>query len=183
MKKKFYQKKWFIALVVLFILSMIFGTSKTENNEDSTQNTVPKEQHKEVLEENTTTETEIVVEEVEKDISIDEVFIESVKNAIQDAIASDDEKITEVALANKELRVYVDLSQADPSPLTLEDLAFARTSSITDNILDLTEYEYLWETIVIDFGELGSISNKKDEMVQNEYGMYYFPTENFKLEK
>ena len=40
MKKKFYQKKWFIALVVIFVLSMIFGTSETETNVDSTQGTV-----------------------------------------------------------------------------------------------------------------------------------------------
>lgn len=110
------------------------------------------------------------------------MFIESVKNAIQGAIASDDEKITEVRLINKELRVYVDLSQADPSPLTLEDLAFSRTSSITDEILTLTEYENLWETIVIDFGELGNITNQKEDMIQNEYGSY-FSSENFKLEK
>ena len=77
MKKKFYQKKWFIALVVIFVLSMIFGTSETETNVDSTQGTVQTEQHTEVMEENTATETEIIVEEVEtEDVVIEDTTLE-----------------------------------------------------------------------------------------------------------
>lgn len=196
MKKKFYQKKWFIALVIIFVLSMIFGTSETENNEDNTKGTVQTEQHTEVTEENHITEIEVTEENLtietevdvkedntEDDISIDEQFVESVKVAIQDDISNDDEKIIDVTLNNKELRVFVDFSQKDPSPFTLEDIAIIRTSSITDAILDLTEYMDLWDTIVVDFGSVGYIKNNKEQMTQNEYGMYYFPTENFKLEK
>lgn len=107
-------------------------------------------------------------------------FIENVKIILQGAIG-ENESITDVTLDNEDLCIYVDFSQIDPSPLTLEDIAFARTSSITDEILDLKEYDSLWNTITVDFGELGHVKNGKDNIKDDGFGPY-FSSISFKLE-
>ncbi|MCM1124627.1 MAG: hypothetical protein NC416_18785 [Eubacterium sp.] len=115
-----------------------------------------------------------------KEVTVDN-FIADVKDVIQGAISSKTEAITDVTLENGDLCVYVDFSKADPSPLTLEDLAWSRTSSITEAILDLKDYDELWETITVDFGATGHITNSK-ENVETNVGGRYFPAEDFKLE-
>ena len=107
--------------------------------------------------------------------------MEDVKTAIQGAISSKTESIRDVVLKDGDLCVYVDFSNADPSPLTLEDLALSRTGSITDAILELKDYDSLWETITVDFGEVGHITNNKAD-IQTGMGGRYFPGENFKLQ-
>lgn len=108
-------------------------------------------------------------------------FVADVKDVIQGAISSKDESITDVVLQNSDLCVYVDFSEKDPAPLTLEDLALARTSSITDAILELKDYDSLWETITVDFGATGHITNSKENMETNGTGRY-FSADDFKLE-
>lgn len=107
-------------------------------------------------------------------------YVSKVKTDIQKSVASD-ERILNVSLNNKELLIKVDLSQSDPSPLTIEDLAITRTSSITDSILKLSEYYDLWDVITVDFGAIGKISNNKDDVKSNGYGNY-FPSSGFILE-
>lgn len=114
-------------------------------------------------------------------ISADQ-FVEEVRTVIQGAISSKDEAITDVVLKDGDLCVCVDFSKASPTFITLEDLALSRTSSITDAILELTSYDSLWETITVDFGEIGHITNHKSNMKSNGFGRY-FPAENFKLDK
>ena len=109
-----------------------------------------------------------------------EGFVKEIRNKIQGSIASN-EYLNNISLYDKELVIEIDLSQTDPSPLTIEELAISRTSSITDPILKLTEYYDLWEVITVDFGETGKISNNKDDIQENGYGGYYFPTSNFVL--
>ena len=111
-------------------------------------------------------------------LNVDE-YISKVKAEIQKSVASD-ERILSVNLSNKELLIKVDLSQCDPSPLTIEDLAITRTSSITDNILELTEHYDLWNVITVDFGAVGKISNSKDDIKSNGYSNY-FPSSGFIL--
>lgn len=109
-------------------------------------------------------------------------FVSDVKTAIQGAINSEDESIVDVVLNNKDLCITVDLSKSNPEPLTMEDLAISRTGSITDAILELTDYDSQWNTITIDFGDVGKITNSKDSIKENEFGGRYFPSENFTLE-
>ena len=106
---------------------------------------------------------------------------DGVKDAISGAFDSDNEAITDVALKDKDLCVTVDLSKADPSPLTIEDLAISRTSSITDAILELTDYDSQWNTITVDFGDVGKVVCDKDSIKENEAGGRYFPSEIFTL--
>ena len=108
-------------------------------------------------------------------------FLSEVKTAIQSTISSNDESIINIALNNEDLCITVDLSKANPEPLTMEDLAISRTSSITDAILELTDYDNQWNTITIDFGDVGKITNKKDDVQENDFGGRYFPSENFIL--
>ena len=110
-----------------------------------------------------------------------EQFIEKVKEKANGAIGEENETITDIKLNNKNLTVYVDISKADPSPLTYEQLAESRTSSITDALLELEEYYDLWESITIDFGKIGKSKNNKSDIERNEYGFAYFPLEDFSL--
>ena len=93
-----------------------------------------------------------------KEVSPDN-FVADVKDVIQGAIGSN-EVITDVVL---------------------KDLALSRTGSITDAILELKDYDSLWETITVDFGEVGHITNNKAD-IQTGMGGRYFPGENFKLQ-
>lgn len=110
-----------------------------------------------------------------------DTFIAEVKEAIKGSIG-ENEFITDVVLMEGNLCVTVDLSKANPEPLTMEDLAISRTWAITDAILELTDYDSQWNTITIDFGDIGRITSKKDDIKENEFGGRYFPSENFTLE-
>lgn len=105
--------------------------------------------------------------------------MQGVKETIQGQVG-ENEYITDVILEGGDLCVFVDFSKADPAPLTIEDLAIHRTVSITDKILEFEEYDTLWNTITVNFGDIGSIKNGKDNIDSNEYGRY-FREENFEL--
>ncbi len=163
-KKPFY-KKWCFWVIIIVVLAGIIGSGggKDEDKDDTPSTTTAEPEE---------TKTD--------DVSADK-FVEDVKTAIQGAISSKTESIQDVVLKDGDLCVYVDFSNADPSPLTLEDLALARTGSITDAILELKDYDGLWETITVDFEEVGHITNNKSD-IQTSGGGRYFPSENFKLQ-
>lgn len=119
-------------------------------------------------------------EETSTDVS-DDAFIKDVESAI-DGQLGQGETYKDVTLKDGDLCVSVDFSNADPAPLTMEDLALSRTSSITDAILELDQYDSLWSTITVDFGDVGKVINKKEDVSSNGYGRY-FPSENFTLTK
>lgn len=200
-RKKFYQRNWFlwlwllifppIGLVLLWtcykekkkktkiILSIVFViwfiilfSATSSDTEENTQN---KEENVQNVEENTQNTPEILV-----NVSTD-MFLKDVKSAIQDDIG-EGESIKDVTIENGNLYVYVDISNVDPTPLTMEDLALSRASSITDAILELTQYDNEWNTITIDFNDLGYIKNSKENILDNGYGRY-FPVEQFVLSK
>jgi len=109
-------------------------------------------------------------------------FLEAARTAAKDGLG-DGEAIKKVELENGELCIYVDFSNADPTPFTIDELAVSRTSSITDEILKLKTYDASWDTITVDFGSVGRITNKKSSAQDNGYGGRYFPSSNFKLVK
>lgn len=227
-KKKFYQKGWFLWLMLIFIppigiillwachkkmnkiikiiLSMVFafwflllmiGLSGSGSDDEN----VPEEQKTQVesMDERSETnynegaseteenqvediETEGIKEERQGDAVIgdsSDKFVEDIENAIQWDIG-EDETIEKVLYENGDLCVYVDLSGTDPAPLTYELLAESRTSSITDRILKFSQYDNLWDTITVDFGDVGYIRNAKDNIVETEYGRYFDPI-NFEI--
>lgn len=165
-KKPIYKKWWFWVIIVV-LLSAIIGNMG--NSDDTTPDTTQNPEQSEPVD-----NAQSVGDSADK-------FVEEVKTAIQGAISSKDESITDVVLQNSDLCVYIDFSEKDPAPLTLEDLALARTSSITDAILELKDYDSLWETITVDFGATGHITNSKENLETNGAGRY-FPADDFKLE-
>lgn len=123
----------------------------------------------------------------EKDSSTDEntsedELLKDAKKAAKAGINSNNQKIKKVKLKKRDLCIYVDLSNTDPEPLTIEDVAWTLAGSITDEVLELEQYYSMWDTITVDFGEVGFIKNSKDEIQNDGYGNY-FPAENFNLEK
>lgn len=168
-KKPLYKRWWFWVIIIVVLAGIIgSGGGKDEDKGGTPPTTVEPEESQ-------------TPEETKTDDASADKFVEDVKTAVQGAISSKTESIQDVVLKDGDLCVYVDFSNADPSPLTLEDLALSRTGSITDAILELKDYDSLWETITVDFGEVGHITNNKAD-IQTSGGGRYFPSENFKLQ-
>ena len=76
--------------------------------------------------------------------------------------------VTDVTLEDSNLCIYVD-TNANTTTLPIENWATIQAVSITDSILSLsTQYDVLWETITLDFGEAGKIVNAKSDMDATE---------------
>lgn len=88
-----------------------------------------------------------------------------IKELIEGSIG-ENEKINNVTIENGNLFISVELS--DPAPFTMADLASSRTSSITDAILDNEDLDQYWETITLDFGETGSKTFTKSDIVTDD---------------
>ena len=100
-------------------------------------------------------------------------LISAVEKAIDGAVA-EDEKITDVDFDGENLTVTVDLSSADTSILSADIIAESRTGSITDDILGLEDKYYnTWETVTVDFGNVGKISFNKGDVKDSSFGKYF----------
>lgn len=183
------KKKKKTPIIAVVILLVIIGSCNANRNKDnsvsdssaSSESSLTETTDKDTVETSATTKTtekstmeQSTEEETTADSDISpESFVSTVEEAIQGAVGSD-EYITDVALTGGTLTVSVDLSKADTTILPLEDLAVSRASSITDDFLELEEYDDLWNKIVIDFGDIGSVSRTSNDIIENEYGMRYF---------
>ena len=171
-RKKFYQKNWFLWFWLLVFppigLILLWTCHKEKKQKTKIILSVVFVIWFFILSSATSTDTEEGMQsttEISTDVSVDK-FIEDVKSVIQYDIG-ENEEIKDVTLENGNLCVYVDISNADPTPLTMEDLALSRTSSITDAILELTQYDNEWNTITVDFEDLGYIKNSKENIQKN----------------
>ena len=100
-------------------------------------------------------------------------LISAVEKAIEGAVA-DDEKITGVDFDGENLTVFVDLSGTDTSILSADLIAESRTGSITDDILDLEDKYYnTWQTVTVDFGNVGKITFNKGDVRMSPVGKYF----------
>lgn len=185
------KKKKKTPIIAVVILLVIIGSCNANRNKDNsvsdnstsssesslaetTDEATEESSATEKITEESTTEKNTEEETMIADTDISpESFVNAVEEAIQGAVGSD-EYITDVALTGGTLTVSVDLSKADTTILPLEDLAVSRASSITDDFLELEEYDNLWNKIVIDFGDIGSVSRTSNDIIENEYGMRYF---------
>ena len=121
-----------------------------------------------------TTGEEIKVEADESAGTVsDDELVNEVKKVIEGSIGSG-EKITEVSFADKDILIKVDMSGADTSLLSVKDIAASRVSSITDEILELDESYYnTWETVTLDFGNVGKITCNKSMVKDEGFGKYF----------
>ena len=78
-----------------------------------------------------------------------------------------------MTLENSVLTISVDLSGADTSLLSLDDIAYTRVGSITDEVLDLDDVYDLWNTIILDFGPEGTATFDKSEVEDGPVGRYF----------
>lgn len=202
-KKPFWKKWWFWTLIVVLVIGCVIEATEPETEGDiaaiteettgsaatkesktleTTEPTATKELETERTEQAVETETSIEIEESQtgETLSDKEKFIENIQEAIKGQVG-ENEFIMDVTLENEDLHIGVDFSKVDPTPLTMKDLAILRTASITEKILEFSEYDDLWQTIIIDFKDLGYIKNDKQDIKDGEYGRY-FSEENFKLE-
>lgn len=113
------------------------------------------------------------------EITYTESDLSDIENCVKINLG-ENEFLENIILENNDLHIYIDLSKSDPAPLTFEDLAISRTSTITDAILANKEYDNSWNTITIDYGEIGYITNSKENIMDNGYGRY-FPSAEFVL--
>ncbi len=91
-----------------------------------------------------------------------ENFISDIKGLIGNG------SVTDITLENSNLCIYVD-TNTNTTALPIENWAIIQATSITDNILSLsTQYDTLWDTITVDFGEAGKIINSKSDMDATE---------------
>lgn len=103
-------------------------------------------------------------------------FIAAVKQAIAGTIGKD-EIISDVALNGKNLIITIDMTNADTSIFPAKDIAESRISSITDSILALDDSCYAsWETITLDFGNVGKATLDKTMVKDQGFGKFFdFP--------
>ena len=108
-------------------------------------------------------------------------FVNAVEDASEGSLGTG-EKLESITLYNNDLCLAVDLGDISTSALPAEELAYSRVSSLTDAILELEKYEHLWNTISVDFGNLGEVVNGKDNIQDDGYGKY-FDSAKFQLTK
>lgn len=109
-------------------------------------------------------------------------YIMKVKEAAQNGL-SENNKLKDVTISNKELIITVELS-ADKG--LFEDMpddeyyamqAPVTYGSITDAILELDpKYDSYWDTITVKYPSIGSVSCGKDALDENEAGRYLNPS-------
>lgn len=97
-----------------------------------------------------------------KDTSLDKI-----KEAVQNNIGKG-EQIKDFKLENKSIIVNIDLGTPS-SNIPLKDLAISRYSSISDNLL---EYDS-WDTLTINFENVGTVTLNANEASSNTSGKYF----------
>ena len=172
------MKKFIFTLLSCVLLLTACGTSDTEvpalNQEPIAEILEDDEPVPEIAEE---PEEPIVEPEPEETTEIPEEvspeqFVAEVQTSIQGDVGSG-ETIKEVKLDGGKLYVYVDFSKGDFSTFSAADIARSRTSSITDDILALDQYDSLWDSIVVDFGSVGYIENGREAIKDEGYGRFF----------
>ena len=100
-------------------------------------------------------------------------LISAVRSAIDGSFGADDE-LQDISFDGKDLKIKVKLGDSMFEP---RDMAIVAISSITDPILDLDDKYYnTWETITIDFGNVGKATMDKSMVKDQGIGKFFdFP--------
>lgn len=102
-----------------------------------------------------------------------DMFLNEIKAILEGKIGSN-ERYTNIALDGKNVYIGIDISNADTSILPRKYIAEADTGSVTDAFLGITEYDDLWDSVTLDFGNAGVVTLYKADIEVNEYNMRYF---------
>lgn len=171
------MKKLIFTLLSCVLLLTACGTSETEAPALDQEPIAEILDEDEISEEPEASEEPITEPDLEETAEIPEEitpdqFIADVQASIEGDVGSG-ETIKEVKLDGSKLYVYVDFSRGDFSTFSAADIARSRTSSITDDILALEQYDSLWDSIVVDFGNVGYIENSREAIKDEGYGRFF----------
>ena len=179
--------KKIIFIAVIAVLSFASCSNKDDSNKPSTNTlndsyvSLVSEVKEDLSEISDNIESDVSeVEEDSSEMSADEEnsitkeeYLSQVKESIDDAIGSNEE-IKDVVLEDEVLTIFVDISQANVNAkieFPLEEIAVSRASSITDKILSIDTN--FWQKVVVDFGDIGTVTNTKDEVINGDFGDYF----------
>lgn len=81
----------------------------------------------------------------------------------------ENDRITDITLQNRVLRVTVAVSAGTTLPVS--NVALMRAASVSSRILALDTG--LWDTVVMDFGAVGTVTRQKSEAVKGDFGYYF----------
>jgi hypothetical protein len=100
-------------------------------------------------------------------------FLTAVRDCTKDSLGKG-EKITDISLEGKNLVIKIDMSGADTSIFPVNQIAGTRVGSVTDSILELGDSYYnSWDTITMEFKDIGSIVLKKSDVKDQGYGKFF----------
>ena len=100
-------------------------------------------------------------------------LVRAVRDCTKDSLGKG-EKITDISLEGKNLVIKIDMSGADTSLFPVNQIAGTRIGSVTDNILDLDDSYYnSWDTITMEFKDIGSIVLTKSDVRNQGYGKFF----------
>ena len=108
-----------------------------------------------------------------------DTLVAAVEEAIERQVG-EGEEITGVDFDGSNLTVHVDMSGTDTSIFSAHDIALSRISSITDQILALDdEYYNTWETVTVDFGDVGKAVLDKSIVKDQGFGKFFDFTDDY----
>ena len=100
-------------------------------------------------------------------------LVTAVRASTKDSLGKG-EKITDIVLEGNNLVIKIDMSGADTSLFPANQIAGTRIGSVTDSILELDDSYYnSWDTITLEFKDIGSIVLKKSDVRNQGYGKFF----------
>ena len=85
------------------------------------------------------------------------------------------ERLISVSNANRNIQINTDISNADTSVRPYSYIIDDVVGMLTDVLLKYPKYDDLWDTVTVDFGEFGSVTNNKSSIAENDFGRYFEP--------
>ena len=204
-KKKFYKKKrfWLIVLLILLIGNAGSSGEKTEVKEATKTVTQVEEKQKTKESKNDTKEKDKNDTEEKKDATerkkdadevlenfqenLDKTNAKLIKKEISEFLyieIGDSEvakeisktKIKSVKLKNQKLRINLDTSEVNIEMLDNEATAMLISAGVTEELLRHDEFDDYWNTVTINFKDIGSLKYSEDDVELNkEGGFRQFP--------
>lgn len=96
---------------------------------------------------------------------------ENIKEVVEFNGTGEGDELISSEIVEKEVRAVINLAPSDLLPA--DQLAVTRYSQVSDELLN---YEN-WETLKVEYVDIGTISMQRSETETNEWGMTYFPSE------
>ena len=197
-KKKFYKKKrfWLIVLLILLIGNAGSPGEKTEVKEVTKTVTQVEEKQKAKESKKDTKEKDKNDTEEKKDAdevlenfqeNLDKTNAKLIKKEISELLyieIGDSEvakeisktKIKNVKLKNQKLRINLDTSEVNIEMLDNEATAMLISAGVTEELLRHDEFDDYWNTVTINFKDIGSLKYSEDDVELNkEGGFRQFP--------